>query len=743
MADVYENGTLQEIGMFRRLTLALGLLAAATAVIGILAARFGITFLSSLSSYKTIALSAALIWIFFGSVLAYQAVKPLHKITRQCILAVLVLIAVVETVEFWSSVQGSHFFIETLFIRAGTAVIGPGSSPTSPVAAFLGVLAAVALVLVILGPGISARFGLIPEMISVLGLAITIFSITFVLSYGYSNPLLYHTQFIPIAFISALAAFFIGVALVTAAGPGGLPARYLIGSATTARLLRVFVPLIIAIVLFENFGVIGLSSLFNVRDAILLSTTVVIFIFITVFVVTWVSKGMGGDLERAERELAEKNENLGAMNEELMAIEEELRQANETLVANERQLVQKNEDLGAMNEELTATQEELRQNLDEMTRTEKILRESEERFRAITEISPVQISIARKSDGQILFTNPAYDQAFGFAPGELLGHKTPDLYAVPAERTEVLKMFSEKGFVENHEVRVRRKDGTLFWVNLSVRAITFLDKGALIATTIDITKRKKAERELQEKNVDLGAAYEEITATQEELRQNIEELSCREQDLSKALAEKEILLSEIHHRVKNNLSAFISLLSLEGTTEETPAGKMLRKDLQNRARSMALIHETLYRTRLYNEVDMGVYLTTLLDQITTSFGTAKPVKTTVKAEGVMLDIPRATPAGLIINELVTNSFKYAFPASFDSLRIRNESSAITVELKLEDGIYTLTATDNGIGLPPGFDPQKTQSLGLKLVTFLARHQLRAEIEVRSGKGTEFVFRFTK
>ena len=168
---------------------------------------------------------------------------------------------------------------------------------------------------------------------------------------------------------------------------------------------------------------------------------------------------------------------------------------------------------------------------------------------------------------------------------------------------------------------MRHRDGHEFPIYAS-DAPVFDDDGRLIAiigASHDITERKKAEEELKQKHEDLNAAYEEITATQEELRQNVEELMKREEELNETLAEKEILLSEIHHRVKNNLTAFISLLSLEGSYVDTPEGQALKKDLQNRARTMALIHETLYKTRQYSDVDMEVYLSTLVDQVVNSF----------------------------------------------------------------------------------------------------------------------------
>ena len=214
-----------------------------------------------------------------------------------------------------------------------------------------------------------------------------------------------------------------------------------------------------------------------------------------------------------------------------------------------------------------------------------------------------------------------------------------------------------------------------------------------------------------------------------------------EQTLSQALVEKDVLLSEIHHRVKNNLSAFIALLSLEGSYEDTPAGERLKTDLQNRARSMALIHDTLYRTRNFTRVDMDMYLSTLVGQIAPLYRTSRPVSTEVRAAGTTIGLDRATPCGLIVNELVVNALKYAFPARAGS--VPAEEPRISVVMIQVDGEYILTVSDNGIGLPGSIDISSTKTLGLKLVNFLARHQLRASVTTCTAHGTEFTIRFPK
>ncbi len=257
-----------------------------------------------------------------------------------------------------------------------------------------------------------------------------------------------------------------------------------------------------------------------------------------------------------------------------------------------------------------------------------------------------------------------------------------------------------------------------------------------------LEKEARLTASLEEKErliADIRDRITEQEKTDTVLRDKIGELSRSEHQLRETLEEKEILLSEIHHRVKNNLTAFISLLSLDGASDGTDAGKELRKDLQNRARSMALIHETLYRTGKFSSVNMGMYLTTLVNQVAGSYAENPRIRTEIDAGDTVLDISRATTAGLIINELVTNSFKYAFPG-FDCKARRKEPCTIRVGFARDDGGYVLVVADNGRGLPEGFDPLTATSLGLKLVTFLARHQLMAEISVRTDRGTKFTFR---
>jgi PAS domain S-box-containing protein len=353
--------------------------------------------------------------------------------------------------------------------------------------------------------------------------------------------------------------------------------------------------------------------------------------------------------------------------------------------------------------------------------------------------------IAADPSGKIIYWNNAAAKIYGFSREEAIGQDLVSVTVPEMSTEESRKILGRlmRGKSWSGEYMVKHRDGHLFPIYANDSPV-FDDDGRLIAVleaSHDISDQMRTEKELRQKNEDLNAANEEITSTQEELIQTIDELSRRQVDLNEALAEKDVLLSEIHHRVKNNLTAFISLLSLETAYDDSPTGLALKKDLQNRARSMALIHETLYRTKNYSRVNMDVYLSTLVGQVVRSFELAKSVKTVVDAHGITLDLSRATPGGLIINELMTNSLKYAFPASFDCETIRSAPCTIGVSLTQDDGAYLLTVRDNGIGLPEDLDVGTTKTLGLKLVNFLAKHQLRSSIEIRSDNGAEFRFRF--
>jgi len=376
-------------------------------------------------------------------------------------------------------------------------------------------------------------------------------------------------------------------------------------------------------------------------------------------------------------------------------------------------------------------------------------RKDEERLQLLARMldSVGDAVIAADTKNKIIYWNDAATKTYGWKPEEAIGRDLVDVVTPEMSRKQAQEIAARiaRGGTWTGEYVVRHRDGHEFPVYAN-DAPVFDDDGrlmAIIGASHDITERKRVEDELKQKHNDLNAAYEEITSTQEELRRNVEELTKRGRQLQDALAEKEILLSEIHHRVKNNLTAFMSLLSLDGSYEETDAGRSLRKDLQNRARSMALIHETLYRTGKFSSVDMEVYLKTLVGQIAGTYAGKTEIHTPVHAEGIILDLARATSAGLIINELVTNSFKYAFPPGYDCRAVRGEPCTIGITLAPEDGTLVLTVRDNGCGLQPEIDPFATKTLGLKLVTFLARHQLRAEIAIQREKGTGFIFRLQK
>jgi PAS domain S-box-containing protein len=205
-----------------------------------------------------------------------------------------------------------------------------------------------------------------------------------------------------------------------------------------------------------------------------------------------------------------------------------------------------------------------------------------------------------------------------------------------------------------------------------------------------------------------------------------------------SLAEKEVLLREVHHRVKNNLAAIIGLLELQSCVVEDPTGKMLLSEFCGRVRSMSLVHEKLYRSESVSKIDCQDYITDLMVQLRSSLYRPEVVLD-VDAQGVELPLDVAVPCGLIINELVTNALKYAFPrrkplAGADVCRVG-------VSLTRGEGNFTLSVCDNGVGFPPDLDWSSGKTLGLFLVKMLGQHQMGGALDISSGKGCRVTLTF--
>ena len=213
----------------------------------------------------------------------------------------------------------------------------------------------------------------------------------------------------------------------------------------------------------------------------------------------------------------------------------------------------------------------------------------------------------------------------------------------------------------------------------------------------------------------------------------------REEQIKAALNEKEVLLREIHHRVKNNLQVMSSLISLQTEAMTDPVAIQAFHETQARVRSMALIHEELYRAANLASIDFAEYVNKLGANLIQLFTISANIELCVDIENIWLGVDTAIPCGLIINELVSNAMKYAFP--------NGHSGKISVKVVLldqtaEQNNYLLEVQDNGIGFPEHIDFRRTESLGMQLVNILAR-QLRGSVELTVESGTRFAIHFSE
>jgi len=215
---------------------------------------------------------------------------------------------------------------------------------------------------------------------------------------------------------------------------------------------------------------------------------------------------------------------------------------------------------------------------------------------------------------------------------------------------------------------------------------------------------------------------------------DITERKQAEQRLAASLQEKEVLLKEIHHRVKNNMQVISSLLSLQAQQFQDREVREAFKESQGRIRSMALVHEKLYKAHNLSRIDFSDYVATLTASLFRVYQVnPERIKYKMDLDKVLLDVNASIPCGLILNEIILNALKHAFPDG--------RAGEIHVELReKEGGTVRLIVRDNGIGFPEGIDIRNTDTLGLQIVALLT-DQMDGKIDIRNDGGTVFTLTF--
>ncbi len=314
-------------------------------------------------------------------------------------------------------------------------------------------------------------------------------------------------------------------------------------------------------------------------------------------------------------------------------------------------------------------------------------------YRLFVEEMP-QGAVTMTPEGLILYCNRRFSRFLDRPQEQIIGHPFTN-FVNPLEQAAFEKLLeSSAGAYSKGELNLQDVEGKLISFELTLNALWLEGSLVICVVATDLTEHKKDEEFLRS-----------------------------------AIQEKDILLKEVHHRVKNNLQVINSLLGLQSSNLHDPQIIEIFRESQNRVRSMALIHENLYNSTDLSKVSLSAYIHQLADRLFQTYNVlAHPVSLNTNIEKIYLEIEQAISCGLIVNELITNSLKYAFPPGLKGQGI------ITIDLctQLDNPlVLTLEISDNGIGLPDSFDPENTETLGMQIVKTLVR-QLDGTINITKG-----------
>ena len=332
------------------------------------------------------------------------------------------------------------------------------------------------------------------------------------------------------------------------------------------------------------------------------------------------------------------------------------------------------------------------------------LRESEERFRNLFEQNAAVMLMIDPDTGKIIQVNKAAADFYGRSIEKLMQMHIQQINILPPEavKSEMENVLSSGA--TRLEFRHQKADGSIRNVEVYCNKMEINGKVLLYSIVHDITERKQAE-----------------------------------EALLVIIAEKDMLLKEVHHRVKNNLAVIIGLMDLQGQTISDEPARIALAELDARIKSMAMIHEQLYQSDDFSHIDFQAYLEELCVYLRSAYHTSGDISISVSAVGVEMGLDIAVPCGLLITELVTNSYKHGFPTSWPCTGA--DGCKIDVSAQWDGVAYTLAVADNGVGLPAGLDWMNAKTLGLVLVNLLGQHQLQGQIELDRTGGTTFRLRF--
>lgn len=339
--------------------------------------------------------------------------------------------------------------------------------------------------------------------------------------------------------------------------------------------------------------------------------------------------------------------------------------------------------------------------ISERRKTEEALRQSEERLRSLYENTTIGF-YRTTPNGRILMANPVAVKMLGYSSFEELAKLNLEHagYAPSYSRDDFKNRLEKNGMVLGIESAWITKNGATIFVRESTKAIRD-EKGNVLyydGTFEDITDRKMAEIQIQ-----------------------------------KDLKEKELLLKEIHHRVKNNLQIICSLLNLQSQKITDKKALAAFKQSCNRVFSMALVHERLYQSKDFSNINFKQYILNLIAELKIAYHISSKINLNTSIEDIYLGIDIAIPCGLILNELITNAFQHAFPDN------RNGRVRITMKTAKND-ICIIKIKDNGIGFSDHVDIQESKTLGLKMVHMLV-DQVSGKLQVTNNQGLCFLIKF--